>query len=60
MKVYLITEAQMNLLHQRLELSALRASNFLTNHDPKRFENDDLFRTFNMVIRTWQDEVGKS
>lgn len=60
MKVYLITEKQMEDLHQRLELVKMRANNHLGTHDPKRFENNDLYRAINYVVRTWVSEVGNS
>lgn len=60
MKVYLITEKQMEDLHQRLELVHMRASNHLGTHDQKRFENSDLYRAINYVVRSWADEVGKT
>lgn len=58
MKVYLITEKQMEDLHQRLELANMRANNMLGTHDPKRFENNDVYRAMNYVIRCWVTEVG--
>jgi hypothetical protein len=60
MKVYLITEKQMEDLHQRLELAHMRANNHLGTHDPQRFENSDLYRAINYVVRSWADEVGKT
>jgi len=60
MKVYLITEKQMEDLHQRLELAKMRANNHLGIHDVEHFENSDLYRAINYVVRTWVDEVGKT
>lgn len=58
-KVYIVTEEQMQSLRSQLELSTLRANNHLSKHDPKTFENDALFRTFNFVVCGGIDEVGK-
>lgn len=60
MKVYIVTEAQMKLLTERLDLQHMRANNILGTHDPKRFENSELFRAFNFVVHRWIDEVGKT
>ena len=59
MKVYLITEKQMEDLHQRLELAKMRANEHLTTHDEKRFENNDVYRAVNYIVRSWVSEVGK-
>lgn len=58
MKVYLITEKQMEDLHQRLELANMRANNVLGTHDPERFVNNEVYRAVNYVVRSWVREVG--
>ena len=60
MKVYLITEKQMEDLHQRLELANMRKNNVLATHDPERFANNEVYRAINYVVRSWVNEVGVS
>jgi len=59
-KVYLITEAQMESLCERLELAEMRKNNVLSQHDTERFKNHELFRAFNFVVRRWITEMGGS
>lgn len=59
MKVYLITEKQMEDLHLRLKLANMQENNILATHDAKRFENNEVYRAVNYVVRTWLTEVGK-
>lgn len=60
MKVYLITEAQMEQLRERLELERLRADNLLRKDDyAKIAENDTLYRAFNFVVCRWRDEISR-
>lgn len=65
MKVYLITEAEMDNLHLELEKSFRQLAerhvqnwntSFQADRDPSIYDN---YRTANYVARTWQSKVGK-
>lgn len=60
MKVYLITEKQMEDLHLRLKLANMQANNVLATHDAERFENNEVYRAMNYVVRCWISEVGNT
>ncbi len=56
MKGYFITDAQMADLHRRIELAYANAK---TGRHTSVQTFDDLFRSINYAVRTWEDEVGK-
>lgn len=57
MKGYFITDAQMADLHRRIEHAHMSAK---TGHHTSVRTFDDLFRSINYAVRTWESEVGKA
>lgn len=58
-KVYIITETEMNMLRERLELTKLRHIEGKGIHDPKRQDTDDMYRWFNYEVGAWINMVTK-
>lgn len=59
MKVYMISEAEMQSLRDSLDLSKFRQVDGLDTHDPKRHLVVDIHRTFNFHVSTWISGVTK-
>lgn len=61
MRVYIVTEEELNDLNRDLELRMLRDNNImkLPEDTLDRFEKDGLYRGFNLVIRNWQEKIKK-
>ena len=59
MKIYLITQAQMDSLRTRLELAKLRQQDGKGIHDPERHDLIEMFRWFNYEVCDWITEVSK-
>jgi butyrate kinase len=61
MKVYLITEAQMQKLAERVELAAHRTTDGLQIcvDENKRQGVRDAFRAMNFQVQSWIGEMGK-
>ncbi len=57
MKMYIITQAQLDDLPKRIEMAKLRQNEGRDIHDPVRQETDDLFRTFHFHVQSWIREV---
>jgi hypothetical protein len=59
MKVYMVTQAEMDALRERLELTKLRHQDGRGIHDPERQDLNDMHRYFNYEICHWINEVSK-
>ena len=57
MKGYFITDTQMEDLHRRIELAYANAK---AGRNTAVQTFDDLFRSINYAVRTWESEVGKT
>lgn len=59
MKVYLITQEQMDGLRACLQLSALLQKEFLNTHDERKQIISDVHRSMNYQVCQWIDKVSK-
>lgn len=58
-KVYIVNDADLVSLLERLELTKLRSMEFLGSHDAKRFQIDDMHRSFHLHVSLWIDGIKK-
>jgi hypothetical protein len=55
-KVFMVTEAELNSLRERLELSKLRS---IDSTPSQKAALDDMHRTFNYHVCTWINEISR-
>ena len=59
MKMYVVKEEEFQKLITVIELIKHRKSEGLSIHDPKRFEIDEMFRSFHLYVVNWIQEMQK-
>jgi hypothetical protein len=57
MRVYLVHESDLQRLTDRLELSAMRGENVISEEQLSKYERTDAFRAFRFVVQRWLGEI---
>lgn len=58
-KVYMVTQAELDSLRERLELSKLRSIDSLPADDPQRRAWEDMHSTFNFHVCSWVSDISR-